>query len=186
MEKINSLILKTIARQFDSTQLDTSSQTLMPISIKYDFKPKSYHCKKHRTYQENECIAKQCANAICNRFINEITSIHRDRNPLWVNTNPCKWVTDPWEVAKCFMSTGGYKDTHNAKEVDCSGLLSMMINLIARSYEISDFNRVSQLTNIDRQCISKYMKIIKWYLGQCAYKYCVPLLDAQVLKSWHQ
>jgi hypothetical protein len=41
-----------------------------------------------------------------------------------------KWSSDPWSVATCFINTTGYKGKQSAKDIDCSGLLSLCINNI--------------------------------------------------------
>ncbi|XP_060575426.1 uncharacterized protein LOC132732915 [Ruditapes philippinarum] len=72
-----------------------------------------------------------CPNGgFCGNVYNKIVCNHRFQDPSFTNTDVQKWSSDPWSVATCFINTTGYKDKQSAKDVDCSGLLSMCINNI--------------------------------------------------------
>ncbi|XP_060572703.1 uncharacterized protein LOC132730737 isoform X3 [Ruditapes philippinarum] len=80
--------------------------------------------KKHKS-------TKMCPNGgYCGKFYDRIVCDHRFHDPLLANTDIQKWSSDPWSVATCFINTSGYKDKQSAKDVDCSGLLSLCINNI--------------------------------------------------------
>ncbi|XP_060572286.1 uncharacterized protein LOC132730390 [Ruditapes philippinarum] len=72
-----------------------------------------------------------CPNGgFCGNVYNRIVCKHRFQDPSFTNTDVQKWSSDPWSVATCFINTSGYKGKQSAKDVDCSGLLSMCINNI--------------------------------------------------------
>ena len=122
------------------SDIDCSGQTL--IKNIRAFKPQVFHCDIHITDKINMCVSEKCPNAACHKLINEITKFHRQHRPIWSNTNinPCQWICDPWEFAKCFLSVSGNHHIHSISEVDAAGILGIMINLlpIARSLNIDD------------------------------------------------
>ncbi|XP_060570734.1 uncharacterized protein LOC132729014 [Ruditapes philippinarum] len=72
---------------------------------------------------------QMCPNGgFCGKMCDRIVCNHRFRTPLFTNTDVQRWSSDPWIVATCFINTPGYKGKQSAKEVDCSGLLSLCIN----------------------------------------------------------
>ncbi|XP_060551220.1 uncharacterized protein LOC132712801 isoform X2 [Ruditapes philippinarum] len=74
---------------------------------------------------------QMCPNGgFCGNVYSKIVCKHRFQNPSFTNTDVQKWSSDPWSVATCFINTTGYKGKQSAKDVDCSGLLSMCINNI--------------------------------------------------------
>ena len=88
-----------------------------------------YDCSAHSTKKYTDCPG-ECPNRICNTILNEIVKACRfGRLNGWKNSIANKWTSDPWEIAKCFLSTDGYINCHSAKDTDCSGLLSIIINL---------------------------------------------------------
>jgi hypothetical protein len=93
--------------------------------------------KKHlclcsiNTKNKKDKSTKMCPNrGYCGKFYDRIAWYHRFQDPLLANTDIQKWSSDPWSVATCFINTSGYKDKQSAKDVDCSGLLSLCINNI--------------------------------------------------------
>ncbi|XP_045188231.2 uncharacterized protein LOC123546108 [Mercenaria mercenaria] len=77
------------------------------------------------------CLKKNqipCPNNFCGAIHDEIVKSNRYRDPNWSNTDICKWSSEPWEVAKCFINISGYADKTTAEETDCSGILSIICN----------------------------------------------------------
>ena len=108
----------------DESDFKSESQTFI---TPYKAPPKKYSCPFH-----SQCpCPSNCANKIAEQVAKEIPKLHTQTpaKVQWVNTDPCNWTTLPWEVAKCFLSSAGYKDKDNADDTDCSGLLSIIINL---------------------------------------------------------
>ncbi|XP_060592345.1 uncharacterized protein LOC132747054 [Ruditapes philippinarum] len=68
------------------------------------------------------------ANGICSKFYDAIIDEHAFKDPLWKNTNPSTWCSDPhgWSYAKCFQTTKG--PGTSAQDTDAAGLLSIIIN----------------------------------------------------------
>ncbi|XP_053389221.1 uncharacterized protein LOC128552215, partial [Mercenaria mercenaria] len=64
----------------------------------------------------------------CSKFYDKILFDHRFFDLTLTNTDIQSWGTDPWSVATCYINTTGYRGKLSAKEVDCSGLLSLLIN----------------------------------------------------------
>ena len=88
-----------------------------------------YDCSAHSKMTHTDCPA-ECPNRICNIIFNAIKQAHRFGRPNgWKNSIANKWTSDPWEIAKCFLSTDGYTNCHSATDTDCSGILSIFINL---------------------------------------------------------
>lgn len=119
-----------------SSSLDCSKQTYFTQSTK---SPPKYFCSYDNSYDKNQCD-KNCPNLVCSKLVEEIAKFHRHGKPIWSNTDPCFWTSDAWEIAKCFLSVDGYSHTRNAADTDCSGLLSIMINMkhIGTILNISD------------------------------------------------
>ncbi|XP_053386219.1 uncharacterized protein LOC123545283 [Mercenaria mercenaria] len=71
-----------------------------------------------------------CPNNVCGAIYDTIVTVHNSRPPapFWKNTDVKKWCTDPWAVAKCFINAQGYAQKTSAAEIDCSGLLHVIIN----------------------------------------------------------
>ena len=95
----------------------------------------------------NQCTLKQilagkCPNKLCDKIAVKIVDQHRytpiapngfAKNynaPCWKNTDVTKWCSSPWEIAKCFMANG-YSGKMSAKETDCTGILSVLINCLS-------------------------------------------------------
>ena len=88
-----------------------------------------YDCSAHSNKKPPDCPA-ECPNRICNAIANEIMKAYRFGRPNgWKNSIANKWTSDPWEIGKCFLSTDGYINCHSATDIDCSGLLSIYINV---------------------------------------------------------
>ena len=131
IEQQYTTLIQTVTNSFGYSPivLDCSAQTLIVLPIKYNFRPPAYHCDIHNTRDEKVCITEKCPNAVCSKLLIGIRKLHTQMKPIWSNTDPSKWTCDSWEIAKCFLSSDGYKDTKSVKDVDCSGLLSILINM---------------------------------------------------------
>ncbi|XP_053387185.1 uncharacterized protein LOC128550984 [Mercenaria mercenaria] len=79
-----------------------------------------------------------CPNKICDNFKKEIQNAHRFCGPSFINTTATQWCSNPWEVAKCFMSPDGYKDVTSAAETNFHGISSVIINNKAFESKIHD------------------------------------------------
>lgn len=80
-------------------------------------------------------IRRPCPNSFCGHVYDSIVTYHKYSDPNWSNTNLANWGSSYLEIAKCFINSGGYKDKHNIEYIDCSGLLSIIIN--NRAFESS-------------------------------------------------
>ncbi|XP_060595657.1 uncharacterized protein LOC132749778 [Ruditapes philippinarum] len=71
---------------------------------------------------------RKCPGSICSKFYDSIIHEHVFEDPLWKNTDPSTWCSDPggWSYAKCFQTTKG--PGTSAKDTDAAGLLSIIIN----------------------------------------------------------
>ncbi|XP_045161022.2 uncharacterized protein LOC123525917 isoform X2 [Mercenaria mercenaria] len=102
------------------------TNTLLPNHAKVDNK-----CTKGRKkcfclmYSRSRTF---CPNFFCSAVYDNIVDNHRYQDPNWSNTDITKWGSSYLEVAKCFISSSGYKDKLTIQEVDCSGLLNIIIN----------------------------------------------------------
>ena len=77
--------------------------------------------------QTGNCVSS-CINNVCQKLQKEIKNSHSTNKPTWSNTNASLWADDYWEVGKCFLPKG-YADTKTIKDTDCTGLLTIMIQL---------------------------------------------------------
>jgi hypothetical protein len=93
-------------------------------------------CSRNTCNQQNptNCFGskpggrRKCPNGICSKFYDAVIVDHAFKDPLWKNTDPSTWCSDPygWSYAKCFQTT---TDPGTSAEVtDASGLLSIIIN----------------------------------------------------------
>ncbi|XP_053395788.1 obscurin-like [Mercenaria mercenaria] len=80
-------------------------------------------CSKQR---KNRRVCQ--SQGFCSTFYDKILFDHRFFDLTLTNTDIPSWGTDPWSVATCYISTTGYRGKPSANEIDCSGLLSMLIN----------------------------------------------------------
>ncbi|XP_052817449.1 uncharacterized protein LOC128243617 [Mya arenaria] len=82
--------------------------------------PKNCNCK-------GKSRRKGCPKSMCGVIYDLIVDEHQKKDPIWSNTDSSKWLSDHWEIAKCFLSITGYKST-GLEDMDSSGLLSICIN----------------------------------------------------------
>ena len=120
-----------------SAATDISKQT---YPLKCNIRPQEIFCTVHNSNSRINHCTDDCPNEYCHRIAKYIAKHHRRLKPLWTNTNPSLWISDPWEIAKCFFCSDGYIDTHSAQDTDCTGLLSIIINLkpIGDTMKLSD------------------------------------------------
>ncbi|XP_053390460.1 uncharacterized protein LOC128553346 [Mercenaria mercenaria] len=71
-----------------------------------------------------------CPNNICGALYDDIIGLYKATplTPFWENTNVQTWCTDPWSVAKCFISNSGYATKTKAAEFDIKELFLLMKN----------------------------------------------------------
>ncbi|WAR31358.1 hypothetical protein MAR_033900 [Mya arenaria] len=81
-------------------------------------------CKFHVTRP------KACPNRLCNGIVEYIIKSHRHQSPSWRNTESSLWFKNPWEIAKCFLPSDGYKDVNSAGETDFDGIVSVIQNCL--------------------------------------------------------
>ena len=95
--------------------------------------------------------ATRCPNNVCNRIRQALVANHAYSGPFWKNTDAAKWCTDPWELAKVFMSPG-YEDKNTARDTDCSGLLSVCINgtFVRHAVTIDTANKTDLFHQVSR------------------------------------
>ncbi|XP_045216955.2 uncharacterized protein LOC123566703 [Mercenaria mercenaria] len=71
-----------------------------------------------------------CPNNVCSVIYDNIISNHASTppGPNWKNTKTQQWTRDPWSIAKCFINVPGYEQKTSAADIDCTGLLHVIIN----------------------------------------------------------
>lgn len=72
--------------------------------------------------------AQACRNNVCHHFYDSAISKHEKHDPMFVNCDPTLWREDPWEFAKCFLSSPGFAGRKCPKDLDAAALLSICIN----------------------------------------------------------
>ena len=55
------------------------------------------------------------------------------KGPSWINTDAPNWCTDPWQIAKCYLSKDGYKDVNQAEDTDFNKIINFILQLWIRS-----------------------------------------------------
>ncbi|XP_060592506.1 uncharacterized protein LOC132747192 [Ruditapes philippinarum] len=83
---------------------------------------------------------RKCPGGICSKFYDSIIHEHVFEDPLWKNTDPSTWCSDPygWSYAKCFQTTKG--PGTSAKDTDAAGLLSIILNNKSMQNFVSSIN----------------------------------------------
>ncbi|XP_052766127.1 uncharacterized protein LOC128207316 [Mya arenaria] len=89
-----------------------------------------------------------CPNNICVQFYKQLKQAARGREISWSNTDPTKWCTDFWEVAKCFLPPEGYRDANCPQETDFNGIVNLIAN--CRQFET---HFADDLTKASNKCI---------------------------------
>ncbi|XP_053379417.1 uncharacterized protein LOC123527516 [Mercenaria mercenaria] len=100
------------------------------------------HANKRNTCSRSTCIEQKpnncfgskpkgrgkCPNGICSKLYDEIVLDHSSGDPLWKNSDPSTWCSDPlgWSFGKCFQTT--ISPGTSASSSDAAGLLSILIN----------------------------------------------------------
>ncbi|XP_053405502.1 uncharacterized protein LOC128558973 [Mercenaria mercenaria] len=71
-----------------------------------------------------------CPNNVCGAIYDNIITNHASTPPApyWKNTQTQQWTGDPWSIAKCFINAPGYDQKTSAADIDCTGLLHVIIN----------------------------------------------------------
>ncbi|XP_053405051.1 uncharacterized protein LOC123522859 [Mercenaria mercenaria] len=71
-----------------------------------------------------------CPNNVCGAIYDTIITNHASTPPApyWKNTQTQQWTGDPWSIAKCFINAPGYDRTTSAADINCTGLLHVIIN----------------------------------------------------------
>jgi hypothetical protein len=105
-------------------------------------------CNRRTCHQKssNNCFGsrpvgrRKCPNGICSKFYDGIIDEHVFHDPLWKNTDPSMWCSDPngWSYAKCFQVAKG--PGTSAKDTDVAGLLSIIINNKTMQHFVTEIN----------------------------------------------
>ncbi|XP_053379965.1 uncharacterized protein LOC128548621 [Mercenaria mercenaria] len=87
---------------------------------------KRKHCQFHNSVGKQP---RKCPRSTCNKFRDRIQESHRFGDPSWQNTDATQWVSDSFQIAKCFVSSDECCSGINSiKELDFEGILSIIIN----------------------------------------------------------
>lgn len=84
----------------------------------------SGECSYHKGPQ------KICPTKICSGLAKAVVSEHKQKAPSWKNVDATKWCTSAWELAKGFLSPGGYLKATSARDTDFNGLISILQNCL--------------------------------------------------------
>ncbi|XP_052222394.1 uncharacterized protein LOC127838604 isoform X2 [Dreissena polymorpha] len=84
-------------------------------------KKKGIKCTFHQTKSYRQCHT-------CEQVKQKITSLHRFQGPSWKNTKPELWISDEWEIAKCFLPPDGYNHVMCIQKSDFNGVISVILN----------------------------------------------------------
>lgn len=88
-----------------------------------------YMRKNHKCCPETcQCPPNPCTLGICDKLRVKIEKYHRNRPAQWENTNIKAWRSDPFEIAKCYMTPGHKQAT--TETVDLGAILYLMLNCL--------------------------------------------------------
>ncbi|XP_060608034.1 uncharacterized protein LOC132760141 [Ruditapes philippinarum] len=127
--------LQNIKRTLPSTSPQQCNQCT-PRNLYPEHNNTTNACSRNTCRQRNpaNCFGskprgrRKCPYGICSKLYDAIIDEHVFEDPLWKNTDPSTWCSDPqgWSYAKCFQTTKG--PGTSAKDTDAAGLLSIIIN----------------------------------------------------------
>ncbi|XP_052779069.1 uncharacterized protein LOC128216524 [Mya arenaria] len=116
--------------------------------------------KKQCSLNRRNCLCtskssgrKSCPTNFCCSMYNAIIDDHFYGQPEWKNTEMQQWAGDYWAVGKCYININSYKECGSAEEVDCSGLLHIVLNnkylrsIVDGSGSINDFITMRNIRN---------------------------------------
>lgn len=112
------------------------------------------HDKNYCTYQKCNCKeprlrkTKPCKTNWCGHFYNEILNVHMFRDPYFVNAKPHLWKKNPWEFAKCFLSTPGHEASQSSDDADVTALMSICRNDKFIQTSIKHLSRLDQVCSV--------------------------------------
>jgi hypothetical protein len=117
---------------------DCHSEILNKILSKKQIERKEFCCKSCEVDKFLPFVTKQYEYCdVCDPFRDNIRRKHVNNKPSWKNTQPKKWCTNPWELAKCYMPpTDGYKGADSAQQTDFNGIISILLNHIDLSKDV--------------------------------------------------
>ena len=87
--------------------------------------------------------ASNCPSRICSDITSQIESVHRYSRPCYKNSNIKQWLSDPWEIAKCYMSRS--KDLEGKPESDIG--FRSVLNVVINNTRFQRFNTAVDMTN---------------------------------------
>ena len=90
--------------------------------IKSNFKHRSM-CGRCRSTN-----ASHCSSRICSDITSLIELVHRYSPPCYKNSDITKWLSDPWEIAKCYMSRSKELEGKPESDIDFPSVLNVVIN----------------------------------------------------------
>ncbi|KAH3754157.1 hypothetical protein DPMN_188820 [Dreissena polymorpha] len=89
------------------------------------------------------------------RFKTGVHNKNVQRNgPSWNNTDCTNWCTNSWELAKCYMSTTGYKEVQSAGTTDFQGIIGALYNCTwMQRYFTDDLSKADNIITKARDTI---------------------------------
>ena len=93
--------------------------TMFHRDIRSNFRHRSL-CGRCRSFNARVCN-------ICVGITSQIESVHR-RTPCYKNSDITKWLSDPWEIAKCYMSQSKDLEGKPVSDIDFPSVLNVVIN----------------------------------------------------------
>ena len=120
-------LINDVCSNLGVSSIDCSAQNYYPFPLKSLPLGK---CSIHPSNRPASCL-NTCPNFISCRLYKNIAQLHRfgHTSCSYKNTNACKWTSTPWELAKCFLTMDGYIACIGPQDTDCTGLLSIIINM---------------------------------------------------------
>lgn len=115
--------------------------------------PEHEHVNRCNQKPKRNCFCQQqrgnrrkCPNNFCSYFYDLIVEDHVEKNPFWKNTDFTKWYDECIQYAKCFL--GCRSPANSIGDVDCAGLLSIVINNKIIHDSVDDLEKFKQVNNL--------------------------------------
>ena len=70
--------------------------------------------------------ASYCSSRICSDITSQIQLVHRYSPPCYKNSDITQWLSDPWEIAKCYMSRSKDLEGKPGSDIDFPSVLNVV------------------------------------------------------------
>lgn len=109
---------------------DCTLDNLMPDHGRNGCRQRSCFCYR------SPKLRRPCPVNLCSYFHDLIVDGHTFNSPRWLGTDPTQWYNDWFQYIKCFLGTNS--PAKSIDELDCTGLISVVINNVYINNSVDD------------------------------------------------